>query len=285
MKTSTSPAAESALYIVTGATGSIGTSIATRLAANGKPLCLACRNVEKAQALADKIISATGNNDIHVEELDLSTFASVRAFVKRMQEAGRPVAALINNAGVMMRHEEYSVDGYEMTTQVNFLSTALLSMLMAPLIQEGGHIVMTTSVTRKVASLGEEYPATENFSQLGSYGRSKLAITLFAIYLATVLKQRHINVECADPGVVNSEMLTMQRWFDPLANVLFRPFASSPQRGATSALNALKSADTGLLFYHDTITTTVHELKSKETFVTLLNNTLRILNPQKTDKE
>ena len=39
----------------------------------------------------------------------------------------------------------------------------------------------------------------------------------------------------------------MHRWFDPLADVLFRPFCKSPEKGAIPAVNALlyKSTDNG----------------------------------------
>ena len=44
-----------------------------------------------------------------------------------------------------------------------------------------------------------------------------------------------------DPGIVKSRMLHMDRWFDPLADVLFRPFCKSAEGGATPAVNAITS--------------------------------------------
>jgi hypothetical protein len=52
----------------------------------------------------------------------------------------------------------------------------------------------------------------------------------------------------ADPGIVNSNMIHMNRWFDPLADIFFRPFCNNPQKGAIPALNALQSQDTGLYY-------------------------------------
>ena len=62
--------------------------------------------------------------------LDLSSFARVKAFVAELTELERPVAALINNSAVLPRRRKTSVDGYEYTIQVNFLSTVLLSMMI-----------------------------------------------------------------------------------------------------------------------------------------------------------
>lgn len=134
---------------------------------------------------------------------------------------------------------------------VNYFGTILLSWLIAPCIEQGGSVVFTTSVTRRLHRLADGilYPAEKDFSQLGTYGRSKLALTHYAMHLAS-LWQGRLRVNCADPGVVNSGMITMHRWFDPLANLLFRPFTSSPGRGAESALQACLSPHTGMIFYH-----------------------------------
>lgn len=279
---------KSPLHIITGATGSMGKVIATTLALKQKALVLACRNVTKAKKLASELASKTKNNDITVIELNLESFDSVCRFVKELKALDRPIAALINNAGILPRDMKITGDGFEHTIQTNFLSTALLSILTANLIQPQGHIIFTTSVTRKFYSIPEGFPSIDKFSQLGTYGRSKHALTLFAIYLANILKPRHILVECADPGIVDTNMIRLERWFDPIADLAFRPFISKPIRGASSALNALKATESGLLFYHDKSSKTVSELKDKDTFVRLLNNTLRILNPiiksQKEDK-
>ena len=36
----------------------------------------------------------------------------------------------------------------------------------------------------------------------------------------------------ADPGVVNTGIITQHRWYDPLADVFFRPFIKSPEKGS-----------------------------------------------------
>ena len=55
-----------------------------------------------------------------------------------------------------------------------------------------------------------------------------------------------ITVHVTDPGIVNSRILHMDRWFDPLADILFRPFCKTPKQGAKPAVNALQyTADYG----------------------------------------
>ena len=99
---------------------------------------------------------------------------------------------------LLHRHEK-TIDGYERTIQVNFLSTVLLSMLVQPLMIENGRIVMTTSLVRNFISLPYEFPAVNNFVPLTTFAQSKLALTLFSIYLSTTMRHSRVNVNCADP--------------------------------------------------------------------------------------
>ena len=267
------------LYIVTGATGAMGKVICKRLAAQGKPLILACRDLEKGEKLVKELISQTLNNDITALHLDLSSFARVKAFVAELTELKRPVAALINNSAVLPRRRKTSVDGYEYTIQVNFLSTVLLSMLVMPLFPEkGGRIVMTTSLMRNLTSLPYEFPAVNNFVPLTTYAQSKLALTLFSIYMSTTLRTRHVTVNCADPGLINAGMLTLSHWFDKLRDHVGQTLIHNPEDGAIAAMRALESSDTGFIFKGlDRQVKTSSLLKNREVFIKLCNDTMRII--------
>ena len=70
------------------------------------------------------------------------------------------------------------------------------------------------------------------------------------MYLAEKTAAKDILVNCADPGVVDTNMITMDRWFDSLANVIARPFMSSPAVGASSTISALSSEHSGMIFKH-----------------------------------
>lgn len=239
-----------AYIVVTGATGGIGRAICRRLVSAGVSVVATCRDRERGEVLADELRrSATGGAEVRCELLCLDAPASICDFARRI--GGLRISSLINNAGVMCRHYSLTAHGLEQTMAVNYFGTILLSWLIAPCIEQGGSVVFTTSVTRRLHRLADGilYPAEKDFSQLGTYGRSKLALTHYAMHLAS-LWQGRLRVNCADPGVVNSGMITMHRWFDPLANLLFRPFTSSPVRGAESALQACLSPHTGMIFHH-----------------------------------
>jgi len=270
------------LYIVTGATGAMGKVIAKRIAAQGKPLILACRDMNKGEKLVEELKKISLNNDIRAIHLDLSSFARVKAFVAELEELNRPVAALINNSAVLPRRRKTSVDGYEFTIQVNFLSTVLLSMLVVPMFPEtGGRIVMTTSLMRNFTSLPYEFPAVNNFVPLTTFAQSKLALTLFSIYMSTTLRTRHVNVNCADPGIINAGMLTLSHWFDKVRDHVGQTLIHNPEDGAIAAMRALESSDTGFIFKGlDRQVKTSSLLKNREVFIKLCNDTMRIIKKQ-----
>ena len=103
------------------------------------------------------------------------------------------------------------------------------------------------SLTRYIAKVDRRLfeRGAKDYRQLGAYSDSKLALLLFTIALS---KRVSFPVNMADPGVVNSNMIHMDRWFDPLADRLFRPFCKTPAQGAVPAVNALNS-ENRLFFY------------------------------------
>lgn len=265
------------LYIVTGATDNMGSIISRRLAEQGKPVLLASRNIVKAQQYAEELRKATKNQDIQCLQLDLSSFELVQDFVERLKALDRPVAALVNNAGTLPRQSRMSPNGFEHAIQVNFLSTALLSMLVKPLIVEGGRIIMSTSISRRLVSLPYEFPAVSHFTQLGAYAQSKLALTLFSIYLSTVFKTSHVSVNCVNPGVVKSSMLALNKWMDRIADYFIKPPVDS-EAGVIPTMRALESADTGFIFEGRSKQVKMSSvLNNRDVFIKLCNDTMRIL--------
>ena len=227
--------------IITGASGSMGAAATRALAGQGHEIVMACRNPRKAEDVRRAILSDLPDADIDIRMLDLASLRSVRDFVAGLGE--ERIAALFNNAGVISRGYSLTSDGLENTFAVNYFGPVLLTCLLLPLMQPDAHIVNMVSLTCRFVSidLRSLRPRPEEFSQLGTYARSKLAMLRFSQELSRRHPGLHVNL--ADPGIVNSNMISMGRWFDPLANVLFRPFCKSPERGVQPALAALASSE------------------------------------------
>lgn len=265
------------LFIVTGSTDSMGSVITRKLAEQGKAVLLASRDLQKAENYAAQLRTVTRNKDISCLQLDLNSFGLVNDFVHRLRALNRPVAALINNAGLLPRRSEISEDGFEHSVQVNYLSTVLLSMQVYPMIEEGGHIILSTSVSRRLVSLPYEFPAVSHFTPLGAYAQSKLALTLFSIYMSSVMKTRRVSVNCVNPGIIKSGALAMSRWMDRVPEYLSRNIPS-PESGVVPTFRALESKETGYLFWGaDKQVKTSTMLKNREMFIRVCNDTMRIL--------
>lgn len=231
--------------IVTGASGSMGAAAVKALAAEGRPVIMACRNLEKGEAVRQGILARFPEARIDLRQVNLASIKSINEFADGL--AGVPLDGLFNNAGTLNRDFRLTVDGLEETMAVNFVAPFILTGRLLGQMTENAHIVNMVSLTCRLANLKEGFltPHKEDFSQLGTYSTTKLALLLFTIALA---RRTGLSVNMSDPGVVNSNMITMGRWFDPLADVLFRPFCKKPEKGVQPALNALES-DRTLKFF------------------------------------
>ena len=226
-------------FIVTGASGGIGQEITRALALKGFPIIMACRNLQKTEQIRDQIIRESGNPNIEMRLLELSSLQSVFDFVEALKCSNYKVKALINNAGIMCKEYQETHDHFEMTIGVNYIATYLLSRLLLPLMnRDDSRIINTTSCTYRIGKINETFfnVRPEHYHRFSSYANSKLAVLLFTIELASRLKTTGISVYAVDPGVVDTGMITMQRWFDPLADKLFRPFIKSPREGAETSV-------------------------------------------------
>lgn len=230
---------EKSQVIVTGASGSIGLAAVKSLLSKDMPVIMACRNVKKATSQRDVLIKQFPHSEIEILELDLNSLSSIKLFSENIKSQGFKVNRLLNNAGIICRDFSVNEDGFETTVAVNYLGPVYLTKLMIPLMEDGFRIVNTVSVTRGVSKLDEHFLDLDKkkFSQLGTYGKSKYALFLSSLTLSENIKNGSVSL--TDPGVVDSNMISMHRWFDPIADVLFRPFCKSPEKGAMPAVNAL----------------------------------------------
>ena len=219
--------------IVTGSDGAIGSDACRMLRERGYTVIGTSRRVE-----GDRL-----------EHLDLSSPQSIRTFARRLADKGLRIDGLLHNAGTMRRTYAATPYGMELTIATNYYGLYLLTMELLPLLSSGANIVGTVSLTCNIARIDHDFFNTDehSFSQLGTYAASKLAVMLFMDELHRRYGDRyHVNV--TDPGVVDSRMLHMDRWYDPLADALFRPFCKKPEGGATPAVVAVTANTGGRLF-------------------------------------
>lgn len=233
--------------IITGADGGMGSEETRAVAEVGFHVIMACYCPSKAEAVRQRLITETGNTDIEVLGIDLANLASVRTFADEVKKRCTSIALLMNNAGTMETGRHITVDGLERTVSVNYVGPYLLTRLLLPLMGRGSRIVNMASCVYALGHL--DFPDFFSRGRKGSfwripiYSNTKLAITLFSLELARRLSGQGITVNASDPGVVNTEMIRMQMWFDPITDLIFRPFIRTTRQGADTAIRLLLDAD------------------------------------------
>lgn len=227
--------------VITGATGSMGAAACKSLAAKGVPVLMACRNLRKAEDVRDGILRSIPAADLQIRQLDLSSMASVQAFTDGIRPGD--VSAVFHNAGVICKDYGLTQDGLENTFSVNYFGPMLLTLLLLPKLPQDARIVSMVSLSCRYVTLSERdlLPAAERFSQLGSYARSKRALMSFSLELAR--RYPGLRVNLADPGIVATDIIDLGHWYDPLTDVIFKPFCKKPMAGVQPALRALEAAD------------------------------------------
>ena len=234
---------EQGIAVITGADGGMGTEITRAVAEVGYPIVMVCYTTTKGEKIRNQIIESTGNKEIEVMQADFSSMQSVSDLADKILQKGQHIALLMNNAGTMETGLHTTVDGIERTVSVNYLAPYLLTRKLLPLMGKGTRVVSMVSCTYAIGRL--DFPDFFTRGRKGSfwripiYSNTKLALLLFTFELAEQLKAKGIAVNAADPGIVSTPIITMHAWFDPLTDVLFRPFIRTPRQGADTAIRLL----------------------------------------------
>jgi len=123
--------------LVTGGSSGLGHETARVLSARGAHVILTARDVPKGESVAAGIRASTGNERVEVEELELGSLKSVRAFARRFLARHPVLHILVNNAGVMACPPAKTADGFELQFGSNHLGHFLTTCLLAPALRQG----------------------------------------------------------------------------------------------------------------------------------------------------
>lgn len=236
--------------VITGADGGMGAEITKAVAMAGYHVIMVCYTSFKGEEKRSRIILDTGNEDIEVVQADLSSMESVVDAVDKIKDKTPSVELLMNNAGTMCTHYVRTEDGFEHTVAVNYLAPYLLTRRLLPIMHEGSRIVNMISCTYAIGKIGPHFftkGSEGSFFRIPVYSNTKLALWLFTRELSELVKGRGITVNAADPGIVSTNIIRMDEWFDPLTDIFFRPFIRTPRQGAETAIRLLLDEQFGNL--------------------------------------
>jgi NAD(P)-dependent dehydrogenase (short-subunit alcohol dehydrogenase family) len=231
--------------IVTGANTGIGYEAAAVLARAGAHVVLAVRNLEKGNAALARIVAASPAANVTLQELDLTSLASVRRAAGALRKKYPRIDLLINNAGVMWTPKQFTADGFELQFGTNHLGHfALTGLVLDRLLPVRGSRVVT------VSSLGHRLRAAIHFDDLqwerrydrfGAYGQAKLANLLFTYELQRRLaaKSAPTVAVAAHPGGSSTELTrNLPLVLKPAVAVLGPLLFQSAAMGALPTLRA-----------------------------------------------
>ncbi|WP_174278954.1 3-oxoacyl-[acyl-carrier-protein] reductase [Sphingomonas bacterium] len=181
--------------LVTGASGGIGSAIASALAGRGARVAVSGSNAARLDAFRDTL-----GGDAVAVPADLSDPAAVDALVPAAVAAlGGRLDILVNNAGVTRDNLAMRMKDDEWNTVIRVNLEAAFRLIRAAarsmMKQRFGRVVSISSV---VGATGNPGQANYAASKAGLVGMSKA--------LAQELASRGITVNCVAPGFIRSAM-------------------------------------------------------------------------------
>jgi NAD(P)-dependent dehydrogenase (short-subunit alcohol dehydrogenase family) len=246
------------LALVTGASDGLGLGLAERLARAGAEVLMPVRNQAKGEAALSRITDAVPGARISLRRLDLSSLDSVAALATELNQEGRPLHILVNNAGVMTPpSRQESADGLELQFATNHLGHFALAARILPLLRAGkARVTSQTSIAANQHGVHwDDLQWERSYKKNPSYSSSKIALALFAIELDRRSRAAGwgITSNVAHPGIAVTNLLAshpeMGRATDTFAVRMIRRIsklgilAQPAEQGLLPALYAATSPD------------------------------------------
>jgi NAD(P)-dependent dehydrogenase (short-subunit alcohol dehydrogenase family) len=234
--------------VITGGNTGIGLAAATVLAARGATVVLACRDLGRAGAAADRIMAGTAGASVETVQLNLASLASVRRAAAELTGRFARLDLLINNAGVMMTPYQVTEDGLELQFGTNHIGHfALTGLILRSLLAVPGSRVVTvgSNVHRAGRIRFDDLNSAHHYRRSAAYAQSKLANLLFGYELQRRLAAAGAPTIslAAHPGTARTELTRhLRSWTEPFMSPRLARlngwFVQSPEMGALPTLRA-----------------------------------------------
>jgi NAD(P)-dependent dehydrogenase (short-subunit alcohol dehydrogenase family) len=240
--------------IITGSNTGLGFEACRQLLKLGlSNLIMAVRTQTKGDAAASILQAEFPQSTVSVMILDMESYDSVTAFATRCATLAR-IDIVVLNAALIKPSFTRASTGHELTMQVVYLSTALLTILLLPILKakkaaSGTRPPVITIVGSDLAYRAdiqttgpvlEQLDRDQGYSQFVWYSRSKMLLTFFLSKLSESVDPNHVLLNMVNPGTTRGTAFL--REFSPLlaklAGVLQYVFARPADIAATTYLDA-----------------------------------------------
>ena len=203
--------------LLTGCNSGLGKETLRVLSERGAHIIAAARTVEKAELACKDVVGETTP-----VACELSEPESVKACVEAVTFLGRPLDAIVCNAGIMALPTLTLKCGYELQFFTNHIGHFILVTSLLDQLADAGRVVMVSSAAHARAPQEgiqfDNLDGRRGYSPWASYGQSKLANLLFARELAKRLEGTRKIANSLHPGVIATNL---GRSMNPVARTVF----------------------------------------------------------------
>ncbi|PSN65090.1 short-chain dehydrogenase [Corynespora cassiicola Philippines] len=245
--------------LVTGSNIGIGLECARQfLDLQVAHLILGVRNIDKGEKAAASLRKAHPNATIEVWPLDMLSYNSVEDFAKRCQGLKTLDVAVLNAGMTSTKFIINQSTGHEEMVQVNYLSTALLAILLLPALSKEadakirpGKLTIVSSGTALIAQFPniKSNPLLPSFDDdkgwdlnaaTDRYCTSKTLLLMFVSKISELVDPRKVIINAVDPGFVQGTGLhrSMGAGLRAMFAVLKTLSARSLEQGAWTYIDA-----------------------------------------------
>jgi NAD(P)-dependent dehydrogenase (short-subunit alcohol dehydrogenase family) len=186
---------ENKVAIITGGAGSIGKTTAKLFVEEGAKVLL----VDISETQLNKVVSELGSKNVAYYVADVSKAIEVEGYVNEAVKLFGKIDVFFNNAGiegVVKPIVDYPEEVFDKVIAVNVKGIWLGNKYVLPQMNEGGSIILTSSVA---GILG--------FAGLGAYVTSKHAVVGIMRTTAIEAAPFKIRVNSVHPAPVNNRMM------------------------------------------------------------------------------
>ncbi len=195
---------ENKTAVITGGAGGIGKATAERFLMEGASVLL----VDLDEDNLKEAVKDLGEKNVYYTAADVSNEDEVKKYAGDAEKHLKKVDIFFNNAGiegVVKPITDYPVEEYDKLMGVNVRGAWLGLKYIIPLMQEGGSIIITSSVA-----------GMRGTANVSAYVASKHALGGITKSVALELAGKNIRVNSVNPSPVDNRMMrSLEEGFSP----------------------------------------------------------------------
>jgi NAD(P)-dependent dehydrogenase (short-subunit alcohol dehydrogenase family) len=188
--------------LITGAGRGIGSQIVQSLARQGAVKIIGISRNYKQLCQLKELCSQISMTEFIALSYDLQQIEKNEQLIGQIKNHVSRIDILINNAGTIVAKpfESISLDEIQRMVNVNYISPALITRNLLPLLKAGqAHVVNITSMGG--------YQGSVKFNGLSHYSATKGALAILTESCAEEFKKDHITFNALALGAVQTDML------------------------------------------------------------------------------